>query len=126
MAKLDFQLNEFMQGYFVCMTVTTQCANTLTVKLQNGSTVLLTANKTDGSSALKVVAQNSVTLTAAGPVLTVEVPNAARLEQSRVAGLISDNKARRVGFVYDFCIEIGDNEKMDDIYVNIVGWAKKG
>ena len=126
MAKIDFNLNEFMSGYFVCMTVTTQCANTVSVKLLKGTSVILSANKTDSSKALKVVAQNNTTLSAAGPVLTIDVQNATKLEHSRISGLIADERARRVGFIYDFCVEIGDNELMNDIYVNIVGWERKG
>ena len=37
-----------------------------------------------------------------------------------------DQRARKVGYVYDFCIEDWTDDDYNDVYVNIVGWAKKG
>lgn len=33
---------------------------------------------------------------------------------------------KKVGYVYDFCIEDSEDDDFNDVYVNIVGWAKKG
>lgn len=126
MARINFELGEFPKGYFVFWTVCTHCANRVNVKLNVGGSAFFEANKTDSSEELKVIQQKSGTLTAAKPELAIEVEGAAKLQQSMVSGLIADDRAQRVGFVYDFCIESGNADLFDDVYVNIVGWERKG
>lgn len=125
-AKINFNLSEFPSGYFVIWTVCTQCENTVNVKLNAGRETLFEANKNDGEKELKVIKQESRTLPSGNPELVIEVNGASSLQQSMVSGLIADDKAQRVGFVYDFCIESGNEDLFNDVYVNIVGWAKKG
>lgn len=126
MARINFELGEFPKGYFLFWTVCTQCANQVNVKLNSGGSTLFEANKTDGDKSLKVIQQKSGTLSAAKPELVIEVKGTDHLQQRMVSGLIADERAQRVGFVYDFCIESGNADLFDDVYVNIAGWERKG
>lgn len=59
-------------------------------------------------------------------VLTITVNESSQLKQSITSGAITDQKARKVGYNYSFCIEDSNDDDYNDVYVNIVGWAKKG
>ena len=124
--KLDFELSELFRGYNVSIAVVSNINLTFTVTLIEGSSMLAEIKKTSTREDLHMVDQKYFDLQTGRPTLTINVPDAENLSQSRVAGLISDQRARRVGFSYNFCIETSNNDHMDDIYVNVVGWANKG
>ena len=113
MAKIDFELGEFPKNYFLFWTVSMHCANKVKVKLKDGGKTIFEANKNDSGEDLKVIKQGYAGIRSKSPELSVEVEDASKLQQSMVSGLIADDRGRRVGFVYDFCI-------------NVVGWQKKG
>lgn len=47
------------------------------------------------------------------------------IKQSLSSANISDTFARKVGCVYDICIEDSSND-FNDIYLNIAAWSRKG
>lgn len=126
-ASLTFELEQFPKGYFLAWSVSTQCANTVTVTLKVGNTVYFSGSKTNHSTGLQLINQNSRTHDCNGtPILTITVNESSQLKQSVTSGAINDQRARKVGYVYDFCIEDSTDDDYNDVYVNIVGWAKKG
>lgn len=126
-ASLSFELQEFKNGYFLAWEVLTQCQNTVSVVLKVGNEVYINANKTNGGTYLQKIAQDSKDLNSNNiPILTITVNESSLLKQNITSGAINDQKARKVGYVYDFCIEDQNDDDYNDVYVNIVGWAKKG
>ncbi|MGN0181158.1 MAG: hypothetical protein ACI4DP_01910 [Candidatus Ornithomonoglobus sp.] len=126
-ASLTFELEQFPKGYFLVWSVSTQCQNTVNVTLKVGDTVYFSANKGNRSTNLQMISQANRTHDCNGtPVLTITVNEAKTLKQSITSGAINDQRARKVGYVYDFCIEDAGDDDYNDVYVNIVGWAKKG
>ena len=126
-ASLTFELEQFPKGYFLAWSVSTQCQNTVNVTLKVGDTVYFSANKGNRSTNLQMISQANRTHDCNGtPVLTIIVNEAKTLKQSITSGAINDQRARKVGYVYDFCIEDAGDDDYNDVYVNIVGWAKKG
>ena len=126
-ASLTFELEQFPKGYFLSWTVTTQCWNTVTVSLKVGNTEYFSKSKSGHSTDLQMIAQSNRTHDQNGtPILTITVNEATALKQSITSGAINDQRARKVGYVYDFCIEDSTDDDYNDVYVNIVGWAKKG
>jgi hypothetical protein len=126
-ASLTFELEQFPTGYFLAWTVSTQCWNTVTVSLKVGNTVYFSQSKNGHSVGLQLIAQGNQTHNQNGtPILTITVNEATTLKQSITSGAINDQRARKVGYVYDLCIEDSTDDDYNDVYVNIVGWAKKG
>lgn len=126
-ASLTFELEQFPKGYFLAWSVSTQCQNTVNVTLKVGDTVYFSANKGNRSTNLQMISQANRTHDCNGtPVLTITVNESKTLKQSITSGAINDQRARKVGYVYDFCIEDAGDDDYNDVYVNIVGWAKKG
>lgn len=127
MASLDFELEQFPKGYFLAWSVSTQCWNTVKVKLQVGKTVYFSESKRNHKTGLQMISQSSRDHDCDGtPILTITVNEATVLRQSVTSGAINDQRARKVGYVYDFCIEDSKDDDYNDVYINIVGWAKKG
>lgn len=126
MAKLNFYLSEFSKNDFLFWTVSTQCEKVVCVRLIVNGKVFFEAKKTDSDKTLKVIRQDYGTIAADNPELYIEVDDSTSLQQSIVSGLIADNKKQRVGFVYDYCIETGDDNLFNDVYINVVGWKRKG
>lgn len=126
-ASLSFELEQFPKGYFLAWSVSTQCRNTVTVTLKAGNTVYFSATKTNYSTDMQLISQkfydHNHTET---PILTITVNESTALKQSITSGAITDQRARKVGYVYDFCIEDSTDDDYNDVYVNIVGWARKG
>ena len=126
-ASMSFELEQFQPGYFLAWEVLTQCANTLTVTLQVGNTVYFTASKSNRDTKLQLISQNSRTHDCNGtPILTVTVNESSALKQSLTSGAINTQRAVKIGYVYDFCIEDSTDDDYNDVYVNIVGWASRG
>lgn len=126
MANLSFYLSEFPKDYFLFWTVSTQCEKKVYVKLSVNGNTFFEAKKTDADKSLKVIKQDYGTITAANPELYIEVDGSSALQQSMVSGLIADDRNQRVGFVYDYCIESGNADLFNDVYINVVGWKQKG
>lgn len=125
--SLSFELEQFQNGYFLVWDILTQCQNTVNVTLKVGNTVYFSCDKTNHSQSLQFIAHGSSDHNVSGtPILTITVNEASILKQSLTSGAINDQKARKVGYVYDLCIEDQNDNDYNDVYVNIVGWSKKG
>lgn len=126
-ASLTFELDQFPKGYFLAWNVSTQCWNSVDVTLKVGNTVYFSGSKDNRSTGLQMIAQGDRMHDCDGtPILTITVNEASTLKQSVTSGAINDQRARKVGYVYDFCIEDSTDDDYNDVYVNIVGWVKKG
>lgn len=127
MSSVSFQLQEFSKGYFLVWDVLTQTAGTPTITLKAGNTTYFTATKNNTSGTLQLIVQGSRDYVSDSTlILTISYPGSINIKQSFTSGAINDQRARKVGYVYDFCIEDGTDDDYNDVYVNIVGWAKKG
>ncbi len=122
-----FQFGEFKPGYFVAWNITSQCQNTGKVTLECGGKTLVTADKPSRNTNLTMLAQGSATLAAGTVTVTVTINEATvELKNSKSSGAILDNAGRKVGYVYDVCIEDSTDDDYNDIYINLVGWERKG
>lgn len=126
-ASLSFELEQFSRGYFLAWDITTQCQNTVKATLKADNKEYFNVSKTNHNTGLQLISQSSCDHNQNGtPVLTITVNEASQLKQSLTSGAITDQRARKVGYVYNICIEDQTDEDYNDVYVNIVGWAKKG
>lgn len=122
-----FEFGEFKSGYFLAWTITSQCMNTGNVKISCGGKTLVSADKKSKNTNLTLLNQGSGTLTAGTVVVTVTINEATiELKNSKTGGAILDNAGRKVGYVYDVCIEDSTDDDYNDIYINLVGWERKG
>lgn len=126
-ASLTFELEQFPMGYYLAWNVSTQCQNTVNVTLKVGNTVYFSGNKNGHGTNLQMISQGSRDHNCNGtPILTIKVNEATTLKQSITSGAINNQRANKIGYVYDFCIEDSTDDDYNDVYVNIIGWAKKG
>lgn len=128
MAKsTTFEFGEFKPGYFIAWNITSQCMNTGNVKITCGGSTLVSVDKSSKSTNLTMLAQGSATISAATVTVTVTINEAKiELKNSKTGGAILDNAGRKVGYVYDVCIEDSTDDDYNDIYINLVGWERKG
>lgn len=128
MAKTStFNLEEMKPGYFLAWTVTTQCLYTYNITLKAGDTELFSIKKTNYSPTFQVIDQSTKDYCGGNLVLTVTCNDAAQqLKSSTSSGSITDTSAKTVGYVYSICIEDAGDADFNDVYINIVGWKKKG
>ncbi|MCL2398669.1 MAG: hypothetical protein FWC91_02855 [Defluviitaleaceae bacterium] len=126
MKEISFELGEFPKGYFLCWEVSTQTPKAVNVRLTVGNTTYFNVSKNKGTNNFQLLNLNSrdhnVSET---PILTVGVSDSTRLQKSSVTGAINDPVERKVGYVYTICIEDADDNDFNDVYINIVGWARK-
>lgn len=128
MAKKEFNLTEIKKGYNIAWYVCTQTASTpLTVKLsdENGKQYF-SCSKNNGSTNLQILNQGHADVMGESLKLEIDIPASKEIKQSITANNVTDSVANKVGQVYAFCIEDWIDEDYNDIYVNIVGWSKKG
>jgi hypothetical protein len=126
-ATASFELDQFPKGYYLAWEVLTQCMYTVNVSLTVGSTTYFSASKTNASTSLQRIAFDCRNHDCNGtPVLTVTVNESKELKPSISSGAINTQRAVKVGYVYDICIEDSEDSDYNDVYVNIVGWLKKG
>ena len=124
---VTYELEQFPKGYFLAWNVSTQCANTVNVSLKVGNTEYFNVNKTDSNAKLQLIGQGSRVHDCDGtPGLTITINESSEIKSSFTSGAINDQRARKIGYVYDFCLEDKIDDDYNDVYINIVGWAKKG
>lgn len=128
MAKsTTFEFGEFDAGYLVAWNITTQCQNTCSIKITSGNTELISTGKNTPETKLTMLSQGSALLPVYNVNVTVTVNEATtELKNSKTSGAILDHVGHKVGYVYDVCIEDGTDNDYNDIYINLVGWARKG
>lgn len=126
MASTEFELDQFVQGNLIAWNITTQCGYFPTVKLVAGDKTFFTMKKTTWDNNLQLLGNGSATIdTAESLKLVITIPQSMKIKSSIVAGAISDKKAKKVGYIYDICIEDSDDNDYNDVYVNIVGWKNQ-
>lgn len=126
MASTEFELDQFVQGNLIAWNVTTQCGYLPTIKLIAGSRTFFTMNKTTLDHNLQLLGNGSATIDTAETLkLVITIPQSVQIKSSIVAGAISDKKAKKVGYIYDICIEDSYDDDYNDVYVNIVGWKNQ-
>lgn len=128
MAKTaTFSLEEMKPGYFLAWTITTQCVYTYNITLKAGDTVIFSVNKSNYSPTFQLISQSSQDYSGGNLVLTITCNDANQeLRSSTPSGSITDTSAKTVGYVYSICVEDSSDADYNDLYVNIVGWKKKG
>jgi hypothetical protein len=120
-------MSEIKKGNFMCWEVCTQTSCASTTTLADEEKVYFTYNKPstpDGSfrswpPGTSVCQGNNLKL-------TIETEGDGVIKQTINSYNITDSKAKTVGHGYNLCIEDWTDEDFNDIYVNLVGWAKKG
>lgn len=128
MAKKEFNLTEIKKGYNISWYVCTQTASyPVAVELRDDSgKVYFNEPKKNGSTELQVLAQGHEDCVGNNLKLIVDIPNSKEIKQSITANNVTDSVANKVGQVYAFCIEDWVDEDYNDVYINIVGWLKRG
>lgn len=127
MAKtLKYEFSEFEAGYFLAWTITSQCWNTGSVKISCGGKTLVEAKKTNNVQSLQLLAQGSGTISSGTVTVEVSVNTNKELKDSKTSGAILEPRGKKVGYVYDVCVEDGEDIDYNDYYINLVGWKSKG
>lgn len=122
-----FQFDEFKAGYFLAWNITSQCWNTGRIQISCGGKTLVDASKSSRDTKITMLAQGSDTISADTVKVTVTINgDAQELKNSKSGAAIMDHTGRKVGYVYDVCIEDGTDNDYNDIYINLVGWERKG
>lgn len=123
MAQREFVLDEFEKGNLIAWNVTTQCRNAVNVKLMDGNKTLFDKDKTTPSQSLQLLGDGHAVLESGSELkLLLDIPRSSNIKYSLVAGAISDRREKRVGYIYDFCIEDQYDDDYNDVYINVVGW----
>lgn len=127
MAKKEFNLTGIEKGYNISWYVCTQtAANPVFVKLYDNEREYFSIAKKDSNNAFKIWSQGHSDFMGDTLKLQIDIPNNPTIKQSNTSSLVLDSVAQKVGQVYAFTIEDATDEDFNDIYVNIVAWAKKG
>lgn len=128
MAKKEFKLTEFKKGYNIAWYVCTQtAAYPVTVKLFDDSgKTYFSCSKLNASTNLQVLSQDHDDIVGCNLTLSIDIPSSKEIKQSITSSNVTDCVANKVGQVYTFCIEDWTDEDYNDVYVNVIGWLKKG
>lgn len=126
MASTEFELDQFVKGNLIAWNITTQCGYLPTVKLVAGNKTFFAMNKKTLDHHLQLLGHGSAVIDTTETLkLVISIPQSTKIKSSIVAGAISDKKAKKVGYIYDICIEDSDDNDYNDVYVNIVGWKNQ-
>lgn len=127
MARTEFELDQYKKGNLIAWNISTQCWNSVKVQIYAGSKVYFEGSKPfKPSGNMEVIGlDNSVLETDDVLKISVEVPESSEIQSSIVSGAISDKRARRVGYIYDICLEDQGDRDFNDVYINIVGWKNQ-
>lgn len=128
MAKKEFNLTEIKKGDNIAWYVCTQTAsNPVMVKLFDDSgKIYFSSSKQNGSTNLQVLNQGHDDIVGDNLILSIDIPSSVQIKQSITANNVTDSVANKIGQVYAFCVEDWIDEDYNDVYINIVGWSKKG
>jgi hypothetical protein len=122
-------LKNFKANDFLAWHVVTQTAGTGKIILKDNNKVYFTAEKTNHSADIQLLAEGSAFYGGAGDLrveITVNEGAQKDLDVSPSSNAILDKQSNTVGFVYDYCVEDWLDKDYNDYYINIVGWTKKG
>jgi hypothetical protein len=130
MKSKTFALGEILPNYYVFWTVTSQYGDTCNVVIKDRSSEFCNVSKTDTVSSLKLLSQSNHMRPNTGSVeVIITADNADSIYASCVPKDISDEEGNQVGYNYAICFQCLKNGQpgvFNDIYVNVVAWAKKG
>ncbi|MDR1022719.1 MAG: hypothetical protein LBL94_05550 [Prevotellaceae bacterium] len=122
-----YDLSEVKSGYFMCWEVCTQAGYASTVKLVDESgKEYFKYSKPRSSGNFQMLGQGSADCRGNKLRLVVSTEVDGGIKQSINSYNITDSNAKTIGHGYNLCIEDSTDEDYNDIYVNLVGWAKKG
>lgn len=127
MAIAEFELDQYKKGNLIAWNISTQCWYGVTVTVYAGSKVYFNGSKPyEKSGAMKVIGLDHAVLETDDILkVKIDVPQSSRLESNIVSGAVSDKRARRVGYIYDICLEDGCDRDYNDVYINIAGWKNQ-
>lgn len=126
MKTIMFELDQFNKGYFMAWTITTQTSVAARVELKAGGRTYFNVSH-NADHAFHMLGQGHDTFGGEGNlILSITCATGCELKQSLTSGAITDAKAKKVGYVYSFCVEDGTDDDYNDVYVNIVAWNKEG
>ncbi|MCL2398671.1 MAG: hypothetical protein FWC91_02865 [Defluviitaleaceae bacterium] len=125
MPRKTINLTEIPSGYFLTWQYLTQAYNHSSVKLEAGEQLFFDKSKTNNVTDLQVIAHGSGVYTSKSP-LTLTIETTPKLEIEVVSGAIHDSNVNKVGYSYSFAIEDWDDNDYNDVYINIMAWAKQG
>lgn len=83
-------------------------------------------SKTSTDTGLTVMGENSADLKDNDLKIMIDIPAASSIKTSNNSSIITDSDGLTVGNVYSFCVEDYTDNDYNDIYINVVGWKKKG
>lgn len=129
MAKKELYLPELKKGYYIFWNICTQCYNSCTVEMKgdNGDgNRYFKYSKTSTDTGLTVMGENSADLKDNDLKIMIDIPAASSIKTSNNSSIITDSDGLTVGNVYSFCVEDYTDNDYNDIYINVVGWKKKG
>jgi hypothetical protein len=118
----EFELEQFAKGNLIAWNVATNCEYTPTIELMDGDKKLFSFTKNEGSHFQFLGNGSAMLENTAGLKLKVSIPQSSNIKSSIVSGAILNENAKRVGYVYNICIEDFSDDDYNDVYVNIIGW----
>jgi hypothetical protein len=123
-----YDMSEIKNGYFMCWEVCTQAWYQSTVKLvdETGREYFEYHKPYRQSGEFTLLGQGVADCTGNKLQLIVTSQVDDTIKQSINSYNITDSSAGTVGHGYNLCIEDSTDEDYNDIYVNLVGWIKKG
>ena len=118
-----FELGRFSKDYLISWNVLTQAGFLSNTKLVAGDKTYFSYDKESTFHHLQMLGNGSAKIETDDPLqLIITVHSDYEIKSAVVAGSILDQRAREVGYVYNFCIEDFIDDDYNDIYVDIVGW----
>lgn len=118
-----------MKGYFMFWGVCTQCQNLCNVSMKDTKHQYFKYEKTSTSTSLLMLGQGNASLENDDLQIVIEYPSISdpnSIMRSLSTNTITDQDGNTVGQAYNICIEDQNNNDYNDIYINVVGWKKKG
>ena len=125
MAKKDFNISSFPQGYYMSWFVTTQAAFAVTVTLADTSGVYF-ANTRQSTEINPPLALGASTINGSSLQLTVDIPESDNILNSINSYNITRADGSIVGFGFNISIEDSSDMDFNDVNISLVAWVTKG
>lgn len=127
MATAEFVLDQYQKGNLVAWNISTQCWNSVKVRIYAGTKEYFSEYKPfERSGQMHVIGLNHAVIDTDDELkVEISITESSDIQSSVVSGAIADRHARRVGYIYDICLEDGSDRDYNDVYINIVGWKNQ-
>lgn len=122
----EYDVSEIKKGYFICWNICTQAGYMSTVALKDEKKEYFTIKKPTNNHHLQLLGQGSADVIGDKLRLIITTECDGEINQSINSYNVTDNKAATVGHGYNLCIEDSTDEDFNDIYVDLIGWKRKG